>query len=411
MPSEPSIRDVKRGAWLAYEGEGDIIYAAKGYKTSDFYAYNLTNGIWTPLTGMPYAQHPLWYKKAPEKGSRGVSDEGSCIYVTQGNNTLGFWRYHTDADSWEVLDDVPIGPFRKKVKGGTDLAYVHDGPDRYIYLLKGYKTEFYRYNIATGDWEALTDAPTGERPKWDKGSWIEPVRDGGDWYIYAHKAKYHELYRYVVDGDSWGPKLEGMPFIGTSGRRKKSKDGGSAALYDGRIYALKGGNTGEFWLYDPSIPAWTELESMPSYGSSGRKKRVKYGGHIIGVGNGVFYALKGSKTREFWRYAIPTAISVGRLPGRNGVAALPTDARWVGVTVAPNPVARGAAVLRYGLAAPGPAEVVVRDVLGRTVYRRRLAPQRSGSVSLDLRGLSAGVYVLRFDAGSMSETRKLIVQR
>jgi hypothetical protein len=129
MPLEPSGKPVKRGGWLAYSPGNDSIFAAKGYKTNDFYAYDLVDTTWWPLSGMPYQIHPLWASKPPRKGARGVCDGIGAVYATQGNNTLAWWKYVMSADTaggkpWAYLTDVPLGPYRKKIKGGTDLVYV-----------------------------------------------------------------------------------------------------------------------------------------------------------------------------------------------------------------------------------------------------------------------------------------------
>ena len=172
MPAEPSGKPVKRGGWLVHGAGEDAVYAAKGYKTTDFYRYSISGNSWTGLSGMPYASHPVWSKKAPRKGSKGCYDGDRYVYVTQGNNSLGFWRYDTDSDAWSMLDDVPLGSRRKKVKGGTDMVYLEHGGEGYVYLLKGYRTGFYRYSVNSGDWEELAEAPVGTRAKWDKLSLI-----------------------------------------------------------------------------------------------------------------------------------------------------------------------------------------------------------------------------------------------
>jgi len=321
MPDRPSGKAVKLGGWLAYNDGDGLIYAAKGYKTMDFYGYDPSADDWTTLTGMPYYQHPVWCNKPPRKGARGICDSDSTILVTQGNNSLGFWCYWIDRDSWSILEDVPAGVSGKKVKGGTDMVFVAQDDTPYVYLLKGYRCEFYRFNTVAKSWQALEDAPIGSRNKWDKGSWLA---FDGDNTIYAHKAKYHELWKYDIDSMAWltTSQLAGMPFIGAAGRRKRSKDGGSTTWYDGRICALKGGNTGEFWRYDPATDVWVELDTLPTFGSTGKRKKVKHGGDIVNA-DGVLYALKGNKTREFWRY-IPGGEGwavdnhATRQPGRGG---------------------------------------------------------------------------------------------
>ncbi len=316
MPSATSGKPVKRGGWLAFNPGDSLIYAAKGYKTSDFYSYNPATDTWTELADVL----PGTEGKMPQKGCKGISDGDNLIYMTKGYNTFGYWQYKIDADSWTQLTDVPEGWTRKKVKGGTDLVYVtHDSTD-YVYMLKGYKTEFWRYNVGTGTWESRADAPTGIKYKWNKGSWI--VYDG-DATIYAHKARYynratykHEFWKYDIPGDSWyTTPLAGMPLYGLhSGRirKKKAKDGGAGAMYGNEIWALKGGNTQQFWMYNIVADTWTEQDTVPTNGSTGdRKKRVKYGADLVHWGGGVFFALKGNKTVEMWRYLSDSGSFVG----------------------------------------------------------------------------------------------------
>jgi hypothetical protein len=302
--------------------------------------------------------------------------------------------------------------YRKRVKGGTDMVYVPGSPG-YVYLLKGYKNEFYRYNTASGEWETLDNAPVGVRLKWDKGSWLclGPQPEPPDMpVIYAHKAKYHELWRYDLATQQWDSlQLTGMPYIGQTLRRKRSKDGGSAATQDGRIFAFKGGNTQEFWMYDPIADRWTEMDTIPAWGSSGRKKRVKYGADIASFGDGAFIALKGNKTFEVWRYVMPYT-AAGSIPVRSGIAttAVKTRAPY-GFELRPNPLTRGLATVRYNLPKAGPVAVKVYDVAGRTVQARSLLAGRSGAVSLDLRALAAGIYLVQLDAEGFSTSQKLVV--
>jgi hypothetical protein len=408
MPLSPSGKPVKRGGWLTFSPGTDLVFAQKGYKTHDFYSYGPQADVWTPLNGMPFQSHPLWSGKPPRKGSKACSDGADVIYVTQGNNTLGFWSYHISQDSWAMLPDVPLGPSRKKVKGGTDLAYVSGDPD-YVYLLKGYKSEFLRFDVRAGTWEALDDAPAGARAKWDKGSWLVFDEDQA---LYAHKAKYNELWAYDLGTGLWSPgHLAGMPMVGMMGRRKKSKDGGSACLYQGDLYALKGGNTQEFWVYDPGTNAWAELDTIPAFGSTGRKKRVKYGGDIVSYGDGAFFALKGNRTVETWRYVLGTAAGTGKVRGSGVSGAGVGQEKPEGPSIRPS-VARGEAVtlhLSLPASVSGPVSVTLYDAAGRQAVRSVLQV-RAGRAALDAGSLSPGVYLVRFDAGRWSESRKLVIQ-
>ncbi|MBM3314767.1 hypothetical protein FJY71_02845, partial [candidate division WOR-3 bacterium] len=298
MPALPSARGAYLGAWLTYAADCGLMFAAKGNKRGDFYSVSASGGDWTALPPMPLGTELKW----PYRGSRGCYDGQGHVYVTKGNNTQGFWRYDVQEQSWTQLDTVPRPPGGKRVKDGADIVYVEHSGTGYVYLLKGKNCDFLRYNTSTGEWQTQWNgsahpAPAGQRAYWKEGSWL--AYDGAR-YIYAHKARYHEMWRYDVVDEHWEPEpLPGMPF---GGHGKKSKDGGSAAWLNGCIYALKGGNTQEFWMYDAAVTnSWIELDTVPSPVTAGRRTRVKGGGDIVAV-NGLLYALKGNRTLEFWRY-------------------------------------------------------------------------------------------------------------
>jgi hypothetical protein len=405
VPLTPSGKAVKRGAWLALGPEGQF-YMTKGYKTGDFYKYD---PIGDSFTTLPDVQ-PGAEGKLPEKGCRGISDGTNSIYMTKGNNTTGFWHYDIAAQAWSALSDVPLGATGKKVKGGTDLVYVPMMTDSagYVYMLKGYKTEFWRYDPGAGVWETRASAPIGTKEKWDKGSWL--CYDGEN-TIYAHKAKYLEFWKYDIPGDSWSGPLEPMPLAGLhSGKikNKKAKDGGAGAYYaGGQIYALKGGNTTMFYMYDIDTNTWVEKEGIPDIGSTGKKKRVKVGGDFVAYGGEAFFALKGNKCQEMWRYVIPAE---PMQPERGGVlAGKVTDLR-TGMIIGPNPLVGGFANVRYSLPKAGPASIHVFDVTGRTVLSQALVAARTGAVSLDMRSLSAGIYLVKVETDGFSATQKLVIQ-
>ncbi|MFO7650105.1 MAG: T9SS type A sorting domain-containing protein, partial [bacterium] len=58
----------------------------------------------------------------------------------------------------------------------------------------------------------------------------------------------------------------------------------------------------------------------------------------------------------------------------------------------------------------GPATLRVFDVTGRAVVSQSLVAGRSGTASLDLRSLSAGIYLVKLESEGYSSTHKLVVQ-
>ena len=343
--------------------------------------------------------------KLPGKGTFGVSDGLGHVYAVKGNNTVAYWRYEVSGDSWQKLADVPTGLSGKKVKGGDGLVYVPSPDTDYVYLLKGQKCEFYRYNVVSGAWQTLPQAPVGFRLKWDKGSWL--VFDG-DKTIYAQKGKANELWAYDLATGAWGtnPK-SGMPTVGRSGRLKKSGDGGGGAWNSGAIYALKGGNTQEFWKYRPAADSWTEIETIPAFGATRKKKLVKGGGGIT-TAEDVMYALKGNKCGELWMYR-PTTYGREPEPGREGVMAERLPIGDCRLTISPNPATAGSATIRFSSLLPAPSFLHVYDASGRCV--RSSFVISTSSFPLDLMSMPAGVYMVRLDSGGRSWRTKLVVQR
>jgi len=398
VPLTPSAKYVKDGGWLTSDAGEDALFAAKGNKTRDFYSYDPILNAWTQKALIPLGTE----LKPPYKGSSGASDGNGSIFATKGNSTLGFWMFSAAGDTWLQKPDVPLGIYGKKVKGGTSLQYANG----FVYTLKGYKNEFYKFNVAAGTWKTLPDAPFGSNVKWDNGSWI--VYDGSR-FIYAHKAKYHELWKYDVSKDSWVGQLTGMPMVGNSGKTKKSKDGGSAAWMMGRIYAFKGGNTNEYWHYLPAEDKWEEDDSIPSVGTSGKKKRIKAGAGLATFNDQAMFALKGNKSVEFWRFVESTAVYTGA--PREGVMAGSVEPVTGSLQVGPNPLARGFATMRYSLPQAGVVNLHVFDVTGRSVFAQTLAAGRNGTATLDLRELTAGVYLVKVVSDNFTASQRLVVQK
>jgi len=405
MPAGPSGAAVKDGGWLAVDENSGVIYAGKGNKTGDFYAYEPFTDTWRLLTPVL----PGREGRLPRKGARGVADGAGKVYLTKGNSTRGFWRYHRVEDRWEQLADIPPGNSGKGVKGGGDMVYLTRNDTGYIYLLKGYYSDFLRYNTEIGEWSLLPDAPPG---KWKEGSWL--VYDGAN-SLYAHRANSEELWVFDLNANQWSTTpLPGIPRQSMrTGKSKKSKDGGAGAYYDGSIYALKGGNTGEFWCYRIVDARWEELDTIPQLGSTGKKKRVKAGGDIAHFGGGVFFALKGNKTLELWRY-VPAA-GLTRAPALPMQGVLSVKSTGKGGQSMPT-VLNPAVLERYlaGRASQHVGKIVkvwMFDITGRLVLQWQAMSSFNTAASPG-GSLAPGVYFLRFetDAGYKGVSKVTVVR-
>ncbi len=105
----------------------------------------------------------------------------------------------------------------------------------------------------------------------------------------------------VVTVAAW-EQLASLP---AGGRGRGVKDGGALTFaQDSLVFALKGNNTTEFYMFNVRQGVWRERESIPAIGRSGSKKRVKGGAALAADTAGYVFALKGNNTLEFWRYEI-----------------------------------------------------------------------------------------------------------
>ena len=72
--------------------------------------------------------------------------------------------------------------------------------------------------------------------------------------------------------------------------------------------------------------------------------------------------------------------------------------------------ASGKATLRFNPVSAGAAHVTVSGVDGRVALARSIETnETSGSYPLDLRKLSAGVYIVRLASGGRTATQKLVI--
>jgi hypothetical protein len=90
-----------------------------------------------------------------------------------------------------------------------------------------------------------------------------------------------------------------------------------------------------------------------------------------------------------------------------GVAEAPSVPLRYGLSRIPNPC-RGPVRLEYALP-PGLAVLRLYDIAGRAVLTRALN-SREKQITLDLRHLNAGIYVLRLNAGTFACSQKMILQ-
>jgi hypothetical protein len=98
--------------------------------------------------------------------------------------------------------------------------------------------------------------------------------------------------------------------------------------------------------------------------------------------------------------------------GGGGGMGRPVALSLSSIELFPNPSKAGRVTVHYALPHTGPMTVTLFDVSGRAVRTQEVAASGvKGSVFIDVRGLSSGVYVARLVAGDLSVSKSLVVGR
>ncbi|MCX7836416.1 MAG: choice-of-anchor J domain-containing protein [candidate division WOR-3 bacterium] len=290
----------------------DYIYATKGSNTFEFYRYNPRLDKWYKETDIP--------KGEKNKGVKGgaLTSGNNKIYLLKGNKTNELYAYDLETKVWERLRDIPIG----KIKEGASIVYLENDNGKFLYLtIGGGSDKFLKYDIEKDTFILLKNIPKGNINKGAiKGSALLNFQNQ---YLYFLKGKSNEFYLYNIALDSWEIK-EPMPFFFTPNATKKKTVGPGASLTTDNekyIYAFKGNNTTEFYLYNTETNEWIALEPIPTEPFN---KKVKDGGSLVHA-NGWIYALKGNKTLELWLFIPPQEIySIKKKEEKKGVTSLNT---------------------------------------------------------------------------------------
>jgi len=394
MPTGPSGKKPRDGVHFTFDpdhGTQGLIWAIKGTNKPDFYCYDIAKDSWFIKRNMIVIYHGWPYSnrsyRAPRRGAAiaYAAEAGTqgMVFGMPGNGTNYFWSYDIAGDSWSyphdsvkaenngipymkwIPLDIPGGPFGIRCKYGSDMAYLNGE----IYVLKGTNTvEAYGFRV------------------------IPPF--------------------------GWNETLDMNSFYGMGFRRVKN--GGSLTNQGQTLFALKGGNTQQFWHYNFASDSWKRNSDIP-VAFSGRRVRPKLGAALAGA-DSTIYCLKGSSSYEFWEYR-PVADTVpliaGPEPSREGVMAEVTglDLSKPWLTAYPNPTRLGLNI-SYNIPSAATTRLRVYDATGKVVTNLCDASRPRGQYATHWNGMAAdgrqvptGIYFVKLESGDSRLTQKLIIQR
>lgn len=234
-----------------------------------------------------------------------VLDALGNIYVT------GFEEYTATYEDYATVKyseyDVGAGTIVEPVDSVRYGAFVR--PKAWVRNYSGIELSFsVRLEIGAFYFDAQTasSVPPYDSALIEFSPW--EVRDVGDFQV--------RCYTLLPDDDdpandtSFGAVTalyvwEHLAPMPVGPKNKEVKDGGALAFVpDSLVFGFKGNNTCEFYAYNTRSGTWFVCDTIPRYGSSGRKKGVKKGARLEADSSGHVFALKGNSTFEFWRYTV-----------------------------------------------------------------------------------------------------------
>ncbi|MEO0101143.1 MAG: T9SS type A sorting domain-containing protein [candidate division WOR-3 bacterium] len=408
-----SSKAVKSGGGIV--ALGNCLYLLVGNNTRGFGKFNMEEGSWSKEESVPLGPRNKKVKKGAcmlgIQGTNGKGVEGE-VYIFKGGGTNEFYKYTTGGKSWQSL---PEPNFLKGVKGGF-MAAVTVRDTTYIYAGSGYKNEWKRFNLQTGQWEKCIPEtlPGG---KWKIGSAMTSFLISEEKIINSNRilmmrAGSRENEVYIFNPQSEPPtftRVASLPSESRGGKRRKIGEGASIVSIDEpnspnfTFFAIKGKNTREFWKLEISSAQedtghWAQLEDVPS------QKGIKGGGSLTySLWNLGIYLTVGNNTNEIFVYYLPEEtlfLSFPREPSAMGKTG--KTSRMINIS---NPT-RDLTTISYYLPKKETASLKIYNILGEIIYQ-----SASDNGEFRIKKLPAGVYLLRFEAKGYQEDRKLIVVR
>jgi hypothetical protein len=119
--------------------------------------------------------------------------------------------------------------------------------------------------------------------------------------IYAFKGgNTNEFWVYDIASDTWYYK---RPIVTENG--KKIKGGGALTVMGCTLYCFTGGNTYNFYSYIPELDTWIKKRDAIFGSFKTFKRKIKDGAGLVEL-NRKIYALKGGNTKDFGFYNLVT---------------------------------------------------------------------------------------------------------
>ncbi|HNU56762.1 MAG TPA: hypothetical protein PKN30_09225 [Flavobacteriales bacterium] len=352
---------------------GNDIYVGTGRQvdfglTADWYRYNTITGSWSEVAALPadgrqYCSSFTWDGKGYLVGGH-----------VNGMPSAEVWTYDPVLDAWEQQ-----GPLPEAMHASTAFV-LDDGP----HVVTGYlsndlpSTYHVRSDMASGSWSTLANMPGAPRHRASSFAY------GGAGYVLGGadvtSYEFDEVWRFDPMEGTWVARAP-LPSGRFRGDAIEAADGG-VLIGGASVQFVPTGVHDDVWHYHAASDTW---EVLPPFPPGARSNAV------IATVNGSIYYGTGSNAveryRDWWRLDLPVSVHEQDVD-------LP----------APYPNPTSGTLRLEGSLLPSDRKVILMDGNGRAI---REWPVSHTSVDLD--GVSPGVYVLRIEGGTIRRHPLMII--
>ncbi|MEO8512146.1 MAG: T9SS type A sorting domain-containing protein [Ignavibacteria bacterium] len=383
---------------------GDTIYVAGGSSTgtpsSIFYKYSISGNTWSTGTGTPVAK----------TGGDLVASGNKLYYIGGGNTAIALGTPETFVYSvltglWSTVADIPT-----PVTGNVAECY-HDS---LIYCMLGgwntYETLIQVYNTNTNTWAQATQISSGNGRRSFAGGIL-----GNKLFVCAG-------FSSAFRNDFWiGTINPANPLQITWVQKPNisvptSRPGGTAIM--GKFYVIMGEITGgsgndSVAIWDTTTSAWTYKDGKPIrtnnlYGAISAS--ITYCSNRPGVK--IWCAggsIQGQSTRPLDVFADTCLLNCDGGP-LTGIGNNQLPMVYKLMQNYPNPFNPQTKIV-YQIPTGGNVKITVTDILGREVLELKNEYTTPGTheAVFDGSGFSSGVYFYKIEAGSYSNSKKMVL--
>ncbi len=287
LPSGQTMSGEQQGAY-----SNGYLYFFRSYGTTTFLRYSVSGNSWEELSSDP-APATVNY------GSLTLNSNDNLLYAFRGNGTFDFWKFDPSAAAgsrWVGPQQVNNNSNGTIGTGGDLIWNENYGGNNYVYCIRGGNTaNFYRYNVATNTWTAMTNVSYGNVNNDVKGTWYN-----GRMYF----PRYNSTSIYTFDGANWGTVTPTLPAVAYNGAAMAYNSGNS------RIYILRGGGTQTLYGIDTAnLGVGGTWPTMANIAVTDGATTVNYypniGARLVSDGTNL-YIMPGDGETAFIRYNTAT---------------------------------------------------------------------------------------------------------